>query len=151
MEQVASRRAVIAGASLVAGALATAAWWRGGVAATRADMVPVVPGREAPPLTVGTATAPDLAQLVGQSIRIAGEAGAATATIAAAQLLPVHGARPAGVRLAPFMLTFLCDRLGAPAGDAIYNIGVTVDGLDRLFLIRGADRGNQAALLAIFN
>jgi hypothetical protein len=144
-----SRRALVAGGTLATAALAAGWWARSGAELAARDGVTVVPGGRA---TMAAATAPvvpELARLVGQAVRIGGEGGLATATIAAITPLPTRGRRPAGVRAVPYRMTLLAPRAGAPEGDKTYALGAPIDGMDRLHLVRGLDQGDQAVLIAV--
>lgn len=115
------------------------------------DRVAVVPGRMPSTIAFDPAAADQWQALVGQPVRIGGEQGDARGVVESVLPVGSKGKRPAGIRAQGFTVTFLTDRATAPVGNAIYDIGHTVEGLSRLFLIRGADRGAQAVLFAFFN
>jgi hypothetical protein len=114
--------------------------------------VRVVSGRTAmPTFAVDPVEVERWTALVGRPVAIAGERGPVGGVIESVLRYPSGGKRPADVRRENFVVTFVVDRVGAPAGDAIYEIGHAVDGLTRLFLVRGGDRGAKTVLFAYFN
>ena len=153
MEKVYTSRRTLVASGLFAAAAATlvgaGAWWRQGAAVSKRDALAVMPGEGAPLVGPGAPGVANLAHLVGQVVRIGGTFGAATATVVAATPLPTRGARPAGVRTAPYRLTLHAARADAPEGDESYALSAPIDGMDRLHLVRGADVGDQAVLMAV--
>lgn len=141
-----SRRALVAGGVLATAALAAGTWWQGSAVPATDNGVTVVPGGTT---HVTPVRAANLAQAVGQAVQLNGNGEIAAATLVAITPLPIHGNRPAGVRAAPYRITFHTPRAGAPEGNKTYTLGAPIDGMDRLYLARGTDQGEDAVLFAV--
>lgn len=141
-----SRRTLVAGGVLATAALAAGTWWRGSAVPATANGVTVVTGGTTPGAPARPAA---LAQAVGQAVQLNGGGEIAAATLVAITPLPMRGNRPAGVRAAPYRMTFHTPRAGAPEGNKTYALGAPIDGMDRLYLARGTDQGENAVLFAV--
>jgi hypothetical protein len=90
--------------------------------------------------------------LVGQSFRIAGEAGLAGATLAAVEQIAFDPLRPETLeRSQAFYLHFATAVSGSPVGDRSYPIFHPDMQGSELFLSRGKDNGSETVLVALFN
>ncbi len=141
-----SRRALVAGGVLATAVLAAGTWWQGSAVPATDNGVTVVTGGTTPEAPAHRA---DLAQAVGQPVQLNGGGEIAAATLVAIMPLPMHVNRPAGVRAAPYRMTFHTPRAGAPVGNKTYALGAPIDGMDRLYLARGVDQGEDAVLFAV--
>ncbi|MDB5696111.1 MAG: hypothetical protein JWN21_1654 [Sphingomonas bacterium] len=148
-----TRRAFVGGAVATGAVIGgMALFGRSGDPTIAPDGVRVVAGRNTPPAILFDPVEVDRwTALVGKPVRIAGEQGYTSGTVESVQRVRSDGPRPAGVRKEGFTVTFVVDAATAPVGDAIYDIGHTIEGLSRLFLIRAADRGKNAVFFAFFN
>ena len=88
---------------------------------------------------------------IGSTVEIHGEHGVATAQVLSVTPAEAGGARPEGVRKEPLTVLLDTDPDGAPDGDATYDLGSPIGGLDALFLQRGNTVFGRAVLVAILN
>ena len=149
-----SRRTFVGGAVASVAALGAMAWLG------RDDAVvspaPAAPGTSSHTTLVSAVEQPasrEIAQwsaAIGKVVRVSSSAAGVVGVIDMVYNVPMGGQLPAGVRQNAFVVHFLVDRAGAPAGNAMYAVDTPVDGLTQLFLKRGDDRGDKALLTALF-
>lgn len=149
IKRITSRRAFIAAAGMGGTALTISLLLRHGAAHDAAGSgITVVPGT---PTDLAMTPLPDaLAALVDTPVRIYGEGIAASGTITAVEPLALSGKRPPGVRTTPFRVRFAVDAASAPTRDAVYDVGVTIEGLSRIYLKCGDIVGGKTMLTALF-
>lgn len=151
MQTKGSRRQFVGGAVATGAAIGgLALFGRGKDGLAETDGVRVVSGRPAP-VAIDATEVERWTAIVGRAVSIDGEGGATTSRVESVLRYPAKDRRPAGVRPQGFRVTLLADRVRAPKGDAIYAIDHAIEGLSRVFLTRGPDRGMQALLFADFN
>ena len=88
---------------------------------------------------------------VGSMVAIHGERGVAMARVLSVTPAPMGGERPEGVREQALTVLFETDPDQSPDGDATYDLGTPLGGLDALFMTRGETVFDRAVLLAVIN
>ena len=149
-----SRRTFVGGAMAGVAALGAMAWLGRDDSAPSAS--PAAPGARGD-VALAPASAQPLSReianwsaAIGQAVRVTGSAAGVVGTIDMVYNVAMRGPLPAGVRQHAFVVHFLVDKAGAPAGNAMYAVDTPVEGLTQLFLKRGEDRGDKALLTALF-